>query len=368
MSAQTIIAVAGMHRSGTSMIARLLNLCGMDLGPQSDLMPPSPANPEGYWEHVWFNYCNDRILDHFHGAWDLVPTFPENWPAEDGIEWIRSKACEAIDTFKGAKVWGWKDPRTSLTLAFWKSLLPELKLVVCVRNPLDVARSLNKRGSTSLLYGLNLWWQYNSAILREEAHPHVITTFDRYFVDGSAELARLAGALGLKVSDEAIREASESCREGLRHSQTTLDELIRVCPWPGLVQTYCRLMVQSQDALNGHPEREQIEELAGEWTPDATAQVQPGTWDRAYQQLRQRLSGAEELIGRQLAACKQLEAEVAKRDEQIRLRDQFILAEQQREHPAQQACEAAQERLDANQGRSRRALRWLGFSERIKSD
>ena len=33
------ICIAGMHRSGTSMITRLLNLCGLYLGPKTELSP-----------------------------------------------------------------------------------------------------------------------------------------------------------------------------------------------------------------------------------------------------------------------------------------------------------------------------------------
>ena len=37
------LCVTGMHRSGTSMVARLLNVCGLDLGPEADLLPPGGA-------------------------------------------------------------------------------------------------------------------------------------------------------------------------------------------------------------------------------------------------------------------------------------------------------------------------------------
>ena len=65
------ICIAGMHRSGTSMVARLLNLCGLYLGPESELSPPAPDNPEGYWENKHFVGINDRILAHLDAGWDL---------------------------------------------------------------------------------------------------------------------------------------------------------------------------------------------------------------------------------------------------------------------------------------------------------
>ena len=45
-----LFVVVGMHRSGTSIVSRLLNLLGAHLGPEDDLMPPKPDNPTGFWE------------------------------------------------------------------------------------------------------------------------------------------------------------------------------------------------------------------------------------------------------------------------------------------------------------------------------
>jgi hypothetical protein len=41
-------------------------------------------------------------------------------------------------------LWGWKDPATCLTLAFWQTLLPHMRYVICIRNPLDVAISMER--------------------------------------------------------------------------------------------------------------------------------------------------------------------------------------------------------------------------------
>ena len=45
------ICIVGMHRSGTAMVARLLNRCGLDLGPADQLEGPNESNPLGYYEH-----------------------------------------------------------------------------------------------------------------------------------------------------------------------------------------------------------------------------------------------------------------------------------------------------------------------------
>ena len=42
------IIVLGMHRSGTSIVARLLNMMGAYFAPEGAAMPPTLDNPKGY--------------------------------------------------------------------------------------------------------------------------------------------------------------------------------------------------------------------------------------------------------------------------------------------------------------------------------
>jgi hypothetical protein len=62
-----------MHRSGTSMIAHLLNLCGLDLGPSEQLLSPQGDNPLGFFENEGFRRVNDALLKHFGCSWQKPP-------------------------------------------------------------------------------------------------------------------------------------------------------------------------------------------------------------------------------------------------------------------------------------------------------
>jgi hypothetical protein len=145
---QKAICIAGAHRSGTSMVTRLLHRCGLELGPQSELMPPQGDNPEGFWEHLGFVALNDQLLSELGGAWDLPPKADEDVTGAR-LDPLRLKARLLIEKFDSASVWGWKDPRNSLTLPFWYQLWPQLKTIVVVRNPLEVAHSMRERNGTS---------------------------------------------------------------------------------------------------------------------------------------------------------------------------------------------------------------------------
>ena len=54
--------VLGMHRSGTSALARVLGLMGCHVGSDDELAPGDRANPKGYWERkdVWA--LDERML------------------------------------------------------------------------------------------------------------------------------------------------------------------------------------------------------------------------------------------------------------------------------------------------------------------
>jgi hypothetical protein len=71
------ICIAGMHRSGTSMVARLLNLCSLYLGPETELVGAAPGNEEGFWENGLFVRLNEDALAQLGGGWDLPPAMTE---------------------------------------------------------------------------------------------------------------------------------------------------------------------------------------------------------------------------------------------------------------------------------------------------
>src|SRR6266550_3964837 len=67
------VAVTGMHRTGTSMIAKVLRLGGLWLGRDEDMIDPAPDNPEGFFEHASVVRLNEELLEATGGAWDHPP-------------------------------------------------------------------------------------------------------------------------------------------------------------------------------------------------------------------------------------------------------------------------------------------------------
>ena len=63
----TVICTLGMHRSGTSLVSRILNLLGVYLGAPHDVSNVGADNPKGYWEHHPIALLNDELLARFGG-------------------------------------------------------------------------------------------------------------------------------------------------------------------------------------------------------------------------------------------------------------------------------------------------------------
>ena len=190
---RTVACITGAHRSGTSMVARLLHACGLDLGPRiGSHAPPAPDNPGGFWENLTFIAMNDELLNELGAAWDLPPKASENFK-HVRLDPLRMKARLLVEGFDSSDVWGWKDPRNSLTLPFWQDLLPGLKTLIMVRNPLEVAHSMKERNRTSYSFGLRLWEIYNQrAIEAANKQERLVTHYDLFFENAELELRRIA--------------------------------------------------------------------------------------------------------------------------------------------------------------------------------
>jgi hypothetical protein len=154
-------------------------------------------NPDGFWD-TGVRGAERRIAE-CRGARDLPPaTRTSNIP---GLT-LRLKARLLIERFDSANVWGWKDPRNSLTVPFWQDLLPGLKTLIVVRNPLEVAYSMRQRNGTSYSFGLRLWEIYNRRVIEASSEQErFVTHYDFFFENAKTELLRIARFIGLPNAD-----------------------------------------------------------------------------------------------------------------------------------------------------------------------
>lgn len=225
------------------MLTRLLHACGLYLGEKSELMPPQADNPEGFWEHLGFVALNDELLNELGGAWDLPPKPDENF-SDPRFAPLGMKARLLIERFESTHIWGWKDPRNSLTLPFWQDLLPALKILIVVRNPLEAAHSMRERNGTSHSFGLRLWEIYNRRLLdTASARERLITDYDSFFKNPEAELRRIARFAGLP--DNKVDSAAALVSARRRHTHFTIDTLIDAGVSAEIIELYRALIAEA---------------------------------------------------------------------------------------------------------------------------
>ena len=229
------------------MVTRLLHRCGLELGSESDLMPPQADNPEGFWEHLGFVALNEELLNELGGAWDLPPKGNENF-THARLNPLRMKARLLIEGFGSAHVWGWKDPRNSLTLPFWQDFLPDLKTLIVVRNPLEVAYSMRERNGTSYSFGLRLWEIYSRRVIEAaSAQERLVTHYDLFFEDPETELRRITHFIGLPAAE--VANAAALVTRQKRHTRFSIDDLIDARVSGEVIQLYRALISEAKGKI-----------------------------------------------------------------------------------------------------------------------
>ena len=188
-----------MHRSGTSFLARALNLTGVNLGSSQSLMSTEwdnlPDNEKGHWENKFLSELADISLAYNDGTWDNIPnniTIDEKIGNKISIEISKILNDLALSD-------GMKDPRLLLLLDSWKPYLPKnLVYVGIFRHPLKVAQSLKKRNGFAYEKSIHLWKQYNEKLLKLSENSDVfLFNFDWDQSKIFSEFKLLCDKLGL---------------------------------------------------------------------------------------------------------------------------------------------------------------------------
>lgn len=145
------LIVIGMHRSGTSLVARLLSEAGVHMG----------ADCTQHHESGFFRELNKAVFRAAHADWDwplaTAPALDDEALRRNLVSHL-SEACTSKEAraFLGRRFghadlatqegpWGWKDPRNTCTLPLWREVFPSARVVNVYRNGIDVAASLVAR-------------------------------------------------------------------------------------------------------------------------------------------------------------------------------------------------------------------------------
>ncbi|MGI8740370.1 MAG: glycosyltransferase [Gammaproteobacteria bacterium] len=228
-----IIVILGMHRSGTSAVARVCNLLGAQIGEQ--LMPPSEGNnPAGFWELDEVRVIHDELLQARGSSWDATAPLPANWWRNSVVSEFRDRLIHVVrEEFAGAALACLKDPRMCRLMPLWKGIFDEIKwephYLLPVRNPLDVARSLSARDGLHHCQSHLLWLRH---VLEAErwtrGQPRAYVSYEQLMADWRAAMTPAWRQLGLDeltVDPSTSREIDSFLQTDLRHHASSRDDL-----------------------------------------------------------------------------------------------------------------------------------------------
>lgn len=219
------VIVLGMHRSGISVTASVLDALGVNMGDSID--NPSITNVTGHFEDKDFVSVNKQILKRNDGSWNRPPDNLDN-------NTLRKEIQALLSEKHSSPIWGWKDPRTVLTYELFRPHVKKPHLVFVYRNPLAVAKSLQKREGTSIATNLRLINEYNrtidAIIEAESSTPHVFINYEQLLSDTSQEIKKLADFLHIDNKSKRIERAKRRVRskDSIRRKELLLKSKQRI--------------------------------------------------------------------------------------------------------------------------------------------
>jgi hypothetical protein len=137
---QKVLIIAGMHRSGTSLVTQWLYRCGLPIGEK--LFPADVGNVQGHFEDTDFLEMHRRFL--------VKRDCPDTGFTDHPFPKLTLREKAQVKDLIGVKTaendaWGWKDPRTCLFLDTYDELLPSAFYLFIVRDFHSTVNSLLAR-------------------------------------------------------------------------------------------------------------------------------------------------------------------------------------------------------------------------------
>jgi hypothetical protein len=250
---------------------RLLNLLGVEIGPEEDLLAPGEGdNARGYWEPRWMIELNDEILARLGSVWWRPLNVEAGWERSSELDELRERARSLLaEKFGTAPLWGWKDPRTTVTLPFWKELVPDAKYVICLRNPADAISSIQRRPDPNLpveTWG-DLWLEYTARALKETQDcRRTLVFYEDYFQEPDKPLGAMARLLDLPYHQRpgSRQRLYEEIEQTQRHHATSPRELAATWGIPPAARTLFLALRAAEDARSaaGTDEAQPIDAVA----------------------------------------------------------------------------------------------------------
>ncbi|WP_162913257.1 glycosyltransferase [Rhodospirillaceae bacterium SYSU D60014] len=224
-------------------MTRLLNLLGADL-PRT-LIPPSSNNERGYWESERLREAHDNFLKSVGSRWDDTRSLDEGLYSSAAASRLKGEIREELtENFAESGLFVIKDPRICRFTPLWLSALrdfgAEPRAIMPIRDPREVAASLNERNGFTLTKSLHLWLRHTLDAERGTRNiPRVFLTYDELLSDWRSAVARIGTALSVawpRSPHEASPDIDGFITSDLRHHESNSANLCTDPEVPDLVK------------------------------------------------------------------------------------------------------------------------------------
>ena len=312
MKNSKLIVVLGMHRSGTSVITRGLQVLGVNLG--NRFLPPKGDNQKGFWEDSDINAINIEMLNAVGSDWHHLAAIEAK-----NVEVLRNKgyflrAVEMLHEKVGdAPTFAFKDPRVAKLMPFWQEVFShcqfDVSTVMAIRHPLSVVKSLAARNGFDAEKSYLLWLGHViTSLTCGVGNKRVLVDYDRLMQSPDGELMRIAKCIDLKIDPAELQSyKTEFLEQGLRHTVYDLNDLLsdEHCP-PIVREIYTALLDVASD-------KARLEDLA--------LQSKITSWSNEFERLKSPLLLADRLFTQKAAAVAERDGQIAGLHQAIAERD-----------------------------------------------
>jgi hypothetical protein len=191
------VCVLSVGRSGSSLVARAINLVGVHLGAEEDLIPASEQNERGFWESRAIYRLNEELLGLLGGSWYAPPELEPGWERDERLDELRVRAGDIVrDLALPGRRWGFKEGRTIVLLPFWRGIVGEMDYVICVRRAHAFVRSAEAfappEGKPRA--SARLWLDMNAAAIGQTVDARRMLVFYEDWFEDPRRMARQLAA------------------------------------------------------------------------------------------------------------------------------------------------------------------------------
>jgi len=232
------LLVLGMHRSGTSAIARALSLLGAKL--PNNLLGAAPGNRIGHWEPSAIVDYHNQMLATLNSSWSDWTILDVKRAGLAKRDQFTSDLQELIqDEYGDEKLIIIKDPRISRFAGFFASTVRSIGYspigIVTFRNPLEVIESLLDReefwpSNRDRTDAALLWLRHMvDAEFASRDMPRSFLSYDRLIDNPVVSLRKIAKDTGVAFPispDEATSDIQEFISERERHHQYKPEDVL----------------------------------------------------------------------------------------------------------------------------------------------